>query len=135
MNKRTLEMLGRLQGVGLSLDDALALRRIAMTLHRWFELECGTGNGQWTYSIERDGDEDDSPPYLRAQGWLGGQWSDTRYRIPDRETGARKRLDKIMGRYPTLGVHVQGDPRGWPLYILPNGVSADNYNRGIAVHR
>ncbi len=36
---------------GISWDDAHAMRRIAMTLHAWYELECGTDRG----CIERDG--------------------------------------------------------------------------------
>ena len=45
MNRDTIEMLNRVQRRGLSLDDALAVRRISMTLNRWYELECGDGNG------------------------------------------------------------------------------------------
>lgn len=36
-----------LMTAGISLDDAVALRRISMTLHRWHEAEC---NGE----IQRD---------------------------------------------------------------------------------
>jgi hypothetical protein len=61
--------------------------------------------------------------------------------IPDRETGAKKRLAKILARYPDLRSYVQGDPRGASLYILepgnvPEGESIDAYyNRGIAVYK
>jgi hypothetical protein len=44
MNKYTHKMLSRLERSGISCNDALALRRISMTLHRWHELECGVGN-------------------------------------------------------------------------------------------
>ena len=64
-----------------------------------------------------------------------------RFPVPDRETGALKRLAAIMARYPQLSAYVQGDPRGAALYILrpgdvPEGGQADAYySRGIAVYR
>ncbi len=134
------ECLPRLVGLGISHDDAVSLRRISMTLRRWFEFECGTGEGQTTYSIERDGDEPDSPPYMRIQYPTATKYVDSRHRIADRETGARKRLAKIMAKYPTLTAYVQGDPRGASLYILrpgdvPAGESAEAYySRGFAVY-
>lgn len=39
-----------LQRAGIAHADAVALRRLAMRLHRWHELECGIDNG----GIERD---------------------------------------------------------------------------------
>jgi hypothetical protein len=113
----------------MAYDDAHAVRRIAMTLHRWSEMECGTDNG----AIERN--EETNKPY-----WLNS-YSMTRTPIADREAGALKRLDKIMKRYPTLSAYVQGDPRGAPLYILragdvPAGEHVESYyNRGIAVYK
>jgi len=117
----------RLISLGISEADALHLRRIAMQLHRWHELECGIGSG----GVERD--ETTGKTY----------WYDARTgrRTPcsDRETGALKRLDKIMDRYKPLGFYVQGDPRGAALYILrpgdvPKGEDpAAYYSRGIAV--
>jgi hypothetical protein len=41
--KERYEVLRRLEQIGISYDDANKLRRISMTLHRWFELECGDG--------------------------------------------------------------------------------------------
>lgn len=38
------EVLHRLDRLGIAYEDACALRRIALTLRRWFELECGDGN-------------------------------------------------------------------------------------------
>jgi hypothetical protein len=55
-----------------------------MTLHRWHELECGDGNG----CIERD--ETTGKAY-----WLNS-YTMRRTPIADRETGARKRLDRIV---------------------------------------
>lgn len=171
------ECLPRLTAIGISYPDAIALRRIAMTLHRWHELECGTDRG----AIERD--ESTGNPYFVRQGNYG--WSVwcladdgagktrasrktfptkdaaieymltvapsrepeirqvlyRRFPVPDRETGALKRLAAIMARYPQLSAYVQGDPRGAALYILrpgdvPEGGQADAYySRGIAVYR
>jgi hypothetical protein len=124
----TEEMLRRLERAGIAYDDAKALRRISMTLHAWFELECGTDRG----AIERD--EATGKPKFRQD--KGGA-----YYIRDREAGAMRRLDAIMVRYPTFGYYVQSDPRGCALYILrpgdvPEGQSADSYySRGIAVYR
>ena len=128
MNKQTFYMLNTLCGAGITHDDALALRRIAMTLHRWHELECGTDSG----AVERD--EETGRTYWRS-AMTGKRW-----RTPDRETGALKRLAAVMARYPELSAYVQGDPRGAALYILrpgdvPAGKDADGYySRGLAVY-
>ncbi len=117
----------RLLELGISRDDAEALRRISMTLRRWFEGECGVGNG----CIERD-------ETTRKAFWLN---SHTMSRIPiaDKETGARKRLTAIMAKYRDLEAYVQGDPRGCSLYILTaDQLNSDDdidsiYTRGIAI--
>lgn len=121
MNKDTAYMLSSLTSAGIDYEDALRLRRISRTLHRWHEMECGTDRG----AIERD--EQTGIPYFRTV-------KGTRYRTRDMETGALKRLDAIMARYPHLKAYVQGDPRGCALYILPAGVSEDSYHNGIAVY-
>lgn len=131
------ECLNILQAAGIGYQDARELRSIAMTLHRWHELECGDGNG----CIERD--EKTGIPYWHNANSRFAQANDPRAysRIPDRETGAKKRLAKIMARYPALKSYVQGDPRGAALYILrpgdvPEGADADSYySRGIAVYK
>lgn len=130
MNKSTRAMLSRLERAGISPDDALALRRIAMTLHRWHELECGDGSA----CIERD--EETGIPYLTSE-----RTGRRLYRTADREKGALKRLAAIMARYPELSAHVQGDPRGAALWILrpgdvPKGADIDGYySRGLAVYK
>jgi hypothetical protein len=125
--------------LGFSSVEAEALRRISMTLHRWHEQECGTGNG----CIERD--DTTGKPF-----WLN---SDTMRRFPmaDREAGARKRLEAIIsarnkravtpGQSQTaLGYYIQGDPRGAALYIIrpddvPAGADVNSYyTRGICVY-
>ena len=129
MNTETARMLSTIERLGITMDDALALRRISMTLHRWHEMECGFHNG----CIERD--ESTGKTY-----WLNSMTM-CRYPIADRETGARKRLAKIMAKYPSLGHYVQTDPRGAALYILrpgdiPPGADPDSYySRGIAVYK
>ncbi len=123
------ECLPRLTGLGISYADAVSLRRIAMTLHRWHELECGVENG----GVERD--ETTGKTY-----WYNSH-TGRRSPTPDRETGTLKRLAKIMAGYPTLKAYVQGDPRGASLYILrpgdvPEGEDVGSYySRGIAVYK
>ena len=141
MTRDTFTMLARLEQAGISGRDATAIRRIAMTLHRWHELECGTGEGQVSRSIERDGNEPDSKPYMRVRYPTADGYHDRRWPIADRETGALKRLAAIMAQYPNLRAYVQGDPRGAALYILrpgdvPDGEDAGRYySRGIAVFK
>lgn len=123
------ECISQLTSLGISFPDAEALRRIAMTLHRWHEMECGTDNG----CVERD--ETTGKTY-----WLNSH-NMRRSPIADRETGAQRRLGNILLRYPTLAAYIQGDPRGASLYILrpgdvPEGKDADAYySRGIAVYK
>lgn len=129
MNKDTIHMMGRLMQAGITEYDADKLRRIAMTLHRWHELECGVGNG----CIERD--ETTRKPYWHDS------LSNRRWPVSDRETGALKRLDAIMKGYPDFTAYVQGDPRGAALYIvrksdIPEGGDIDAYySRGMAVFK
>lgn len=130
----THECIDRLRAIGIGHDDALALRRIAMTLHRWYELECGTADGG---AIERD--ESTGRAYWTYDAGNNGKRG--RRIIPDREHGAQRRLAAIMARYPTLSAYVQGDPRGASLYILkpgdvPDGADVDSYySRGVAVYK
>ncbi len=124
---------------GIELCDAIALRRIAMTLHRWHELECGDGdnNGSWCISRGRKDEggafeyDDAGKPYME---YHSNHTNGARYTLmPDRERGAQKRLAGIMARYPQFYAYVQGDPRGAALYIVPKGET--EYSRGIAVYR
>jgi hypothetical protein len=124
----THNTLETVQRIGIAPDDAKALRRISMALHTWHEHEC---NG----AIQRDGECGDGAPW-----WHSTYDGKKLYRAPDRETGALKRLGKIMERYPDFTPYVQGDPRGCALYILrpgdvPECKDADAYySRGIAVY-
>lgn len=137
MNRDTIEMLNRVQRRGLSLDDALAVRRISMTLHRWYELECGDGNGY----IERD-ETTGKPYYVNCNlRYLGANDLRARHVIVDRERGAIRRLDKLMARYPGLRYYLQTDPRGASVYLYDpaqlNGRDVDccYSSVGTAVYR
>ena len=118
-----------LRALGFTSEEAEQLRRISMTLRRWFEHEC---NGD----IQRD--EQTDKPYCHYGH------DDRRYPVADRETGARKRLERIVRDRNArcsdrVQTYVQGDPRGCALYILRpqdllSGHAIDSiYNRGIAI--
>ena len=132
-----------LRSAGISRKDAESLRRISMTLRRWYELECGLDGycivrGKWNAISKEFEYGDAGKPHYEYSSGMGR----TRYHlIPDREAGALKRLNAIMARYPGLGYYIQGDPRGAPLYILrPGDVPAGGevaayYSRGLAVYK
>jgi hypothetical protein len=151
------DCIDRLREAGISRDDAEALRRIAMTLHRWHELECGDSNDYASWCITR-GKQTLGPkdPATGKRAWLfehddnGTPFEErhihtenkARYTpIADRERGALKRLAAIMARYPGFASYVQGDPRGAALYIMrPGDVKEGDdlssvYTRGIAVYK
>jgi hypothetical protein len=134
MTTKRTDCIPTLISAGISEDDARALRRISMTLHRWNELECGNERGE---AVERD--EQTKVPYLTFDTGQNGKRGRTR--IPDRETAALKRLAKIMKGYPGFASYVQGDPRGSALFImrpadLADGADLDScYSRGIAVFK
>jgi hypothetical protein len=130
--------------LGFTADEAAALRRISLTLRRWHELECGTDGG----CIERN--EATGKPY-----WLTD--SGRRWTVADRETGALRRLRKIMhdvnerrfvgdaastldAHCDDLSAYVQTDPRGAALYILrpgdvPAGIKPEScYSNGVCVY-
>lgn len=140
MNKQEREnrhrMYNALQSLGFTFDECEKLRRISMTLHRWHELECGNSNDYASWAIERD--EETEIPYLVTHHY--SQNKPSRRRVADRETGAKKRLAKLLESKPGLSAYIQGDPRGAALYILrpgdiPEGKEAMSYyNRGICVY-
>ena len=141
MSHKTPECIPALVRAGISQDDAYALRRASMTLQRWFELECGDGNTHGSWAIERD--ETTEKPYMVHHHYRHGRGKDytSRTPIPDRETGARKRIASIMARYPGMSAYVQTDPRGCALYVLragdiPEGQDPDcYYSRGLPVYK
>lgn len=135
-----------LRSLGFTVQEAEALRRISLTLHRWAEHEC---NG----AIQRDGENGDGDPF-----WFNTNTGKMIGRVPDRERGALARLKAIIHKRnhrvrvdhaigdvlgPTttdLASYVQGDPRGCALYIIrpgdvPEGADVHSYySRGIAVY-
>jgi hypothetical protein len=117
-----------LHAAGISREDAAALRRISLALRAWFTHGC---NG----TIQRD--DTTGKPYAYYEGRNGAVYRGNR--VPDRETGAMRRLEIIMRRYPNLSYYVQGDPRGAALYILrpgdiPEGAQIySHYPNGISV--
>ena len=136
---RQLRQQDTLQALGFTYTEANQLRRISMTLQRWYELECGTEAGH----IERD--EETGKPYM-VTDWGASR---RRYPVADRETGAVKRLQAIIharnirqprAEDPLLSYYLQTDPRGAALYILrpqdvPAGESpAAYYSRGICIY-
>lgn len=120
----------RAQNYGIKLEDAYALRRIEMTLHRWAEHEC---NG----TIQRDGENGDGAPRWYYETATGEHRRG--HIIADRERGALKRLEKIMQAYPELEAYHQGDPRGCALYLVPKKLLSKEtpidsiYSQGFAV--
>jgi hypothetical protein len=124
----TSQVLDRVRSLGVSIDDAMALRRISMALHRWHELEC---NG----AIKRAGDVGDGAPF-----WHSTYDGRRICRALDRERGALRRLSVILSRYPDLTPYVQSDPRGCALYLIrpgdvPDGKEVESYySRGVAVY-
>jgi hypothetical protein len=128
-------MIERLQKLGLSTEEALQLRRISMTLHRWYELECGDSNDYASWSIERD--EATNKPYKCIYPHDGKSY---RYPTPDLEAGAHRRLAKLMKMHPDLTYYCQTDPRGASLYILrTQDIEGQDiqqvYTRGVAVYK
>jgi predicted DNA-binding transcriptional regulator YafY len=132
---RFVEMMGTL---GFTADETAALLKAERALHRWSEMECGTGDDRTTVSIERD-DETDKP-YRRVQYMAaGGKWIDRREPVRDMERAAMRRIDSIVTPKPGLSFYYQGDPRGCALYVLragdvPAGEDVNAYySRGIPV--
>jgi hypothetical protein len=133
--KQRAEVVGCLCALGFTVYEAEQLRRIAMTLHRWAELECGTDDGH----IERD--ETTGKPRFHSARCRYVHPHDPRatWTIPDREAGALKRLGALMAQHPWLAPYHQGDPRGASLYIVRKADIGDAdiasvYNRGVAVY-
>lgn len=68
---RQTHQADQLRALGFTQQEADALRRISMTLHRWFELECGDSNSYASWAIERD--EADDKPYMIRHVYAHGQ--------------------------------------------------------------
>ncbi len=125
MSKERTNTFKTLARLGISDADAATLVRASATLHTWHEHEC---NGV----IQRD--DATNVPY-----WYNMKTGRQLWRTADRETGARKRINATLARYPGLTAYIQGDQRGCALYIIrlgdvPAGEDVGSYySRGIAV--
>jgi hypothetical protein len=150
--REKFELFTRLKSLGFTYEESQSLRRIEMTLRRWFEAECGTDRGH----VEREGGEEDGRPMFHPSGLhVGNTWYEPKpYPIADREAGARRRLAAIvkarnLRRSPTEFMqanaqdwvipYVQTDPRGAALHLLtradirPGEDIGSIYNRGVCV--
>ena len=131
---RFVEMMGTL---GFTAGETCALLKAERTLHRWAEMECGTGDDRVSISVERD--EQTGKPFRRVQYMAGGKWQDRKSPCRDMEGAALRRIGGIFGGKPGLSFYHQGDPRGCALYVIrPNDVPAGGdvnayYSRGIPV--
>jgi hypothetical protein len=129
-------MFDRLRSLGFTQDEAEQLRRISLTLSHWAEREC---NEDIRRGFLRDGKVVDcsNEQECREQGktrrtwlvWTKHDGSEGHYTIPDRESGALRRLRAIMANHPNLTYYHQTDPRGAALYIVVRK-RLQEYNRG-----
>ncbi len=123
MNHKEISNLYRIsERLGIDFDDVCYFRRDSMTLRSWFERECGDSNNYASWAVERDPDTD--IPYLVTYPHNG---KERRRRIPDREKGARGRIDE---RCKLLNLHyyIQTDCRGLALYLSREKIDGQNYN-------
>ena len=104
------------------------LIRAARTLHRWYELECGTSTPNGC-SVVISRDEKTGKPFREIHTPRGAVY---KIRTPDREAGALGRIAKVCG---ILGLHyrIQTDPRGAALRISRTPISADRYTDAAPV--
>lgn len=130
--KAKFELYSRLQALGFTYEEAVALRRIEMTLRRWAEQECGDSNDYASWCITRD--EKTGKPYIERHTYAvrrlsGGTSRYPRYPIADREAGALKRLKAIVDARNLRATtdneadnfvipYHQTDPRGCALYLV-----------------
>lgn len=115
------------RGVNLTFEDANTLRRAQITLHGWNEAECGDSNDYASWSIERD--EETGKPCRVTYRHSANK--SHRMAIPDRETGALRRVRDICARNGLYFYH-QTDPRGCALYVDVQPLTDCDYSRGIA---
>jgi len=135
---RMTDQENELMGIGFTRAESESLRLISRTLRRWHEREC---NGE----VQR-GEDGIARGYRVNARFLDPNDPRYWYKVPDRETGARKRLAAIVERRNAritndsskdaeLNIHatcaaklsgivsayIQGDPRGAALYIMRSG--------------
>jgi len=122
--EKDLVLLVRMERAGINAErkDAQALRRAELTLHGWYEQECGMGNEHCCWSIERD--EETGKAYRCT---CPNHGEPRREPIADREAGAVARVSEVCER---LGLHyyLQTDPRGCALYVGRDELTPSNYS-------
>jgi len=125
----TLEILNRLQarGISLSFDEVNTLRRAEIVLQRWAEGECGDSNDYSSRCIVRD---DEGKPYMEVIPHQSNAKA-RRWRIPDREAGALRRVSAICKAHGLYFFH-QTDPRGCALYVSNEPLTDSDYSRGVS---
>ena len=109
--------------LNLPSNEAWALRKAAMTLHRWYEQECGDSNDYCSWCITRN---EAGKPFREVSSHMGGK--NRMIPIRDMEAGATKRIATICQRNG-LHYYLHTDPRGGVLYLSREPIPADNYNR------
>lgn len=114
MNKRERERITAMYSrcievVGLSYSQTETIRKASMALSRWCEREC---NGE----VERDERTNLVYHFYDVHTITG--WKRESYRVPDRETGAKRRIDAILdSAAPDWAWYYQTDPHGCAVYL------------------
>ena len=133
---RLIHLFNALTSLGFTSEEIDILLSVERGLHRWHEMECGTGNDRVSVSVERD--ETTGKPFKRVQFQSRSGWVDRRTPCRDMEKANLARLARVM-EGKSVRSFVQGDPRGCALYILrqqdvPQGADVNAYySRGIPV--
>lgn len=125
------ERIGRLfvqmHNLGFTPSETSTLLKCEWVLHRWAELECGTGDGH----IERD-EATGKPFFVNDRSrYVDPKDPRSRRAIPDREASTYRRIEKLMERHPGLWWYHQTDPRGCAVYV---GKVADLGDRELSAH-
>lgn len=127
MNRKEISNLYLIaENLGIEFDDVCSFRRDSMTLRRWFERECGDSSSYASWAVERD---PAGIPYLVTYPY---NERGTMTRIPDREKGARKRIDERCKRLK-LHYYIQTDCRGLALYLSREPLTGSDYTKGFGV--
>lgn len=123
ITKKTVARVERVADTfNLTSEDAWALRRAALTLHRWHEQECGDSNAHCSWCITRD---DKGKPFREICSHTGGK--NRLMPIRDMEKGALRRIREIC-HWNNLHFYVQTDPRGGTLYLSREEMTDSNYS-------
>jgi hypothetical protein len=109
--ERITALYHRLNEMGFSFSECETLRKASMALSRWGEREC---NGE----VERDEETGLTWHYYDVQR-QDKVWIRKGFRVPDRETGAKKRITALLKAHNDWDWYYQTDPRGCAVYLIP----------------